>query len=366
MVYAYVLCLDVVAITLGVRANWRVPERLAFVGSWAIVPVGVSSFSLWITGTTAIFLMFGAVPFVKALRGQTHTRVGDLAAAVTNGAVYYLALLVELPQDSHALVTAVLGAVHALVALALWRGAPGAVLLRSTTAGMALAFAFVWVPVALPLEQVPLTWAVGSLAIVGVTGWIRATQAGRAAWGTVAGWVVLAAAIATQLTTVTLGLEEVVHTAHGRLVFLTGVTVLGVVAHVERLWPSSTVSTATPAVVGANVLALSWLGLELYSFLGGGGVRPDPADLQFCLSALGGVYAAGLLAAGLALRSTTCRVMSIVLFGAVVTKMALHDLWLLDTLQRLIGFMGIGALLLVASFGYNAFKDMLFGEGAAR
>lgn len=67
-----------------------------------------------------------------------------------------------------------------------------------------------------------------------------------------------------------------------------------------------------------------------------------------------------VLGVGIALRSQGARMVALVLFGVTLVKMSLHDLWLLDTLQRLIGFVGIGVLLLSCSLMYHRFKPVLF------
>jgi uncharacterized membrane protein len=107
-----------------------------------------------------------------------------------------------------------------------------------------------------------------------------------------------------------------------------------------------------------------WLSLEVHSALSFGGAIPRSPDLHFGLSGVWGLYAAALLAVGIYLGARLVRLMSLVLFAVTLAKMAFHDLWLLDTLQRLMGFVGIGVLLLACSLMYHRYRGELLRGGA--
>ncbi len=87
--------------------------------------------------------------------------------------------------------------------------------------------------------------------------------------------------------------------------------------------------------------------------------------VAFAFSTLWALYATALLTAGVVLRSKDLRVLAVVLFGLTVGKMAFSDLWLLETGQRLIGFIGIGGLLLGCSLMFHRFKGLLLDEPAS-
>lgn len=113
--------------------------------------------------------------------------------------------------------------------------------------------------------------------------------------------------------------------------------------------------------VGANVLALVWLSFEAYGYF-----EQRPGDqrqaLQFTLSAIWGLYATTALVAGVMARRRTARLFAIGLFGVVIVKMGLSDLWTLPTGYRFIGFIGLGTILLACSLMYNRFREMILGE----
>ena len=66
-----------------------------------------------------------------------------------------------------------------------------------------------------------------------------------------------------------------------------------------------------------------------------------------------GVYGTMLLAYGLALSSTVNRLLGLVLIGIVIGKLYLLDVWVLARVYRISAFVGLGALLLLASYFYS-------------
>jgi uncharacterized membrane protein len=74
-------------------------------------------------------------------------------------------------------------------------------------------------------------------------------------------------------------------------------------------------------------------------------------------------YDAGLLAAGILMRSLVSRLVAVALVGAVVLKLIVADLWLVGPLYRTIAFTGLGVVLLGSSLLYHRFHDMVVGDG---
>lgn len=77
------------------------------------------------------------------------------------------------------------------------------------------------------------------------------------------------------------------------------------------------------------------------------------------LSMLWAVYAVGVIAVGFARKSRLLRVGGILLIGFTLLKFFLNDLWGLGTLYRIVISIVLGALLLLASFGYNKYKERI-------
>ncbi len=65
---------------------------------------------------------------------------------------------------------------------------------------------------------------------------------------------------------------------------------------------------------------------------------------------------------GMRLHQKVLRMISLVVFGIVLGKLALVDLWALPTIGKIIVFIMLGALLLVLSFLYQKLKNVLFKD----
>jgi uncharacterized membrane protein len=83
---------------------------------------------------------------------------------------------------------------------------------------------------------------------------------------------------------------------------------------------------------------------------------------QLSLSILWALYASLLTGAGILKRIRGARILGILLLGATVLKVFLVDLSALQTFYRIVSFIVLGLLLLVVSYGYNRFRDFIFGD----
>jgi len=77
------------------------------------------------------------------------------------------------------------------------------------------------------------------------------------------------------------------------------------------------------------------------------------------------LYALGLLAVGIRRRATLLRIMALVLLGGTLAKVMLLDLSRLEALWRILSFLGLGLLLLAASFLYYKYRHIIFRTESA-
>lgn len=82
------------------------------------------------------------------------------------------------------------------------------------------------------------------------------------------------------------------------------------------------------------------------------------AALSISLSVAGFV----LMSLGMRLHLKILRMISLAVFGLVLLKLIIVDLWLLPTVGKIIVFIMLGVILLVLSFLYQKLKKVLFGE----
>lgn len=81
------------------------------------------------------------------------------------------------------------------------------------------------------------------------------------------------------------------------------------------------------------------------------------------LSILWGLYAMMLVVLGIRKKQKHLRLAGIALFMVTLIKLFLYDLAGAGTITKTVSFISLGVLLLVVSFLYNKYKDVLFGEG---
>ena len=81
------------------------------------------------------------------------------------------------------------------------------------------------------------------------------------------------------------------------------------------------------------------------------------------LSIVWGVYALMLIVLGIQKKQKHLRLAAIALFMITLIKLFFYDLAGSSTITKTISFISLGVLLLVVSFLYNKYKDVLFGDG---
>ncbi|MCY7348555.1 MAG: DUF2339 domain-containing protein, partial [Pyrinomonadaceae bacterium] len=84
------------------------------------------------------------------------------------------------------------------------------------------------------------------------------------------------------------------------------------------------------------------------------------------LSIFWGIYALLLIGLGIFQRKTHLRVGAIGLFALTLAKLFFYDIADLDTISKTVVFVSLGVLLLIISFLYNKYKDLIFEKDAER
>ncbi|MDB5033083.1 MAG: hypothetical protein JWQ98_324 [Chlorobi bacterium] len=82
---------------------------------------------------------------------------------------------------------------------------------------------------------------------------------------------------------------------------------------------------------------------------------------QIALSGIWLCYSALLMVVGIARSVRVLRIIAFGLFGLTILKIFIYDLSFLDTLYRIFSFIGLGVILLLISFLYGRYKDLIFG-----
>ena len=83
---------------------------------------------------------------------------------------------------------------------------------------------------------------------------------------------------------------------------------------------------------------------------------------KLALSILWGVYSLLLIVLGIWKKLKHLRIGAIILFGVTLVKLFFYDIAHLDTIAKTIVFVSLGVLLLIISFLYNKYKDIIADE----
>lgn len=117
-------------------------------------------------------------------------------------------------------------------------------------------------------------------------------------------------------------------------------------------------------IVGANILAVAWISAEtVHVFserayastaagMAGGAARAELGQ-QVALSVAWALYAVGLVAAGFRRGYAPARYLAIGLFGLTIVKVMTKDIAELDRVYQMLSVLGVGALLVAASYLYQ-------------
>jgi uncharacterized membrane protein len=91
-------------------------------------------------------------------------------------------------------------------------------------------------------------------------------------------------------------------------------------------------------------------------------IAESTASYRLSLSIIWGLYSLLLIALGIWKKKKHLRIAAIVLFSITLLKLFLFDVSNLDTIPKTILFVSLGILLLIISFLYNRFKNLIFNE----
>ncbi len=90
-----------------------------------------------------------------------------------------------------------------------------------------------------------------------------------------------------------------------------------------------------------------------------------PNGMKLGLSILWGIYALLLIVLGIVWKKKHLRIAAIVLLAVTLLKLFFYDMANLDTIPKTILFLSLGVTLLVISFLYNKYKQMIFGNAGS-
>lgn len=126
-------------------------------------------------------------------------------------------------------------------------------------------------------------------------------------------------------------------------------------------------------LVSAPVLQKAWwllvcsiiLGMVSYEYLYWAAIGGGNDQYRVGLSIVWGLFALALVILGIRKKQKYVRLAAIVLFVITIVKLFLYDLAEAGTITKTISFISLGVILLLVSYLYNRYKEILFGDDNA-
>jgi uncharacterized membrane protein len=356
--YAYIVFVDLAAVLLSLLKRWRPLEMFAFTGTWLIFAATAmsaeSGSTFWFA--TLFFLLFSVVPLLRTVVLKVPAEVADVFLLAPSGIFYFIAgmWLLSLTLDHwQGFFVFVLAVTHLGAGLLMFRIDR---LISASLLGMAIFLFTALIPIQVDGFLVPTGWAIKGVLLIWLSLVFR-SQSLRNSGVLVAGLALIGSLTMLgfefdppTLLASTDALNTVIQI--GALYF--GMILLGRDEEARKY--------GAPVVfaIAASFLTLTWLTAEASAYF-----RRYPATgeaLQFTVSAIWALYAAGLLMIGFIGRVKWPRMLAVAIFGVTMAKMAVYDLWLLATGYRVLAFVGLGMVLLLCSLMYHQFKEFILGS----
>ena len=326
--------------------------------SWIAAPIwtlGCYWIPLWLwyspdapfPAISAAFLIFFAWILWRPTEG-----VAGLGVIGANAALYYAASYSLLNPAYHrymGLLAAAVGGLHLL----LMRHFEARSNARVLSAGVALAFITLAVPIQFAGFRVTIAWALEGAALA----WLAARF--RSDWLRMCCWAVLALAIFRLLA-----LDVSIYSQSFEYSALINTRFLTFAAATASLWLAARflapATDAGVAYIAGHAVFLFGLSLEIGGWVSRNVSPEDQSGVQIiAISVMLTLYAVMLVIIGVRTSAAIHRILGLALVVFVVAKLYLVDVWVLGRLFRITAFLALGMLLLALSYLYSRFRPAL-------
>jgi uncharacterized membrane protein len=354
-VFTYLLALEAGVLGLAFLRGWRVLDGTTLLGTVIVfgLTAGDVDFGTLLGFSTVYLLMFVALPVVRAFRRAIG--IEDLALVALGLFVYFAYVAVLLGDNGFEGKQGSLALVMGLAVAALSFGMrTRSEHLSTGLLFMGIAFGVLFVPLQFNEEAISAAWAVEGALLVWAGSYAPLRRLRTF------GVILLGVSVFALLSLYNRLVPDRLLVSSEAIVFVIEIAALATVAWLLRHNPEPLPrESAAVAVLAAIAVAIVWVSVEVTAQLDRSGAT-DQA-VQFSLSAVGGSFATALLAFGVRLRMRWIRMAGVSVFGIVLAKLALADLWKLSTSYRFMAFAGLGVILLACSLGFYRFRDHLVG-----
>lgn len=358
--WTWAACISLLALVLAWRERddrWLAPSVLGWAAGFPFWDPDWASHGSLFLGLTAGFLVYlAAIVLLPAVPRTLST----YSALALNGLFYYGACFGWFDEKHHGymglLALAVAGCYLAAGLYLKGRGAPQEMLLVS--AGLALSFVTLAIPIQFSGFSITLAWAVESAVLAFLA------MRFQSRWPFAASWLVAALAL-------NLLFDQDAGRAWGTeysplfnarfIPFVVMTLALAANAYwTSRLTFLPSRLAAVP-LLAAHFTLLAGLHLEVFAWLKSGAQAGADVTSQLTLasSLLLALYGVVLVAHGISGRFLLHRMLGLALLALVVVKLYAFDIWQLSLVYRILAFAAVGALLLSGSFLYSRYRHRL-------
>jgi len=379
--FIYIALLDLGVLALAYFKEWRVLNLLAFVLTqltflaWSVNFYAESK--LWRTEffLTLFFFIFAVISFLYNIVHRKTARFSDVVLVFLNGAVYFLwtyALLEPSYFDYLGLCAIVMALIHVCLGTVAHQRSPQDNLLFLVFLAMALTFLTLAVPIQLKQNWITIGWAVEAVILTWV-GFRLAESRIRLAGFWVASLVAIRLLFYDSVWTTSSRFDhEFTFLVNRRsFSFAVGIVAIFAMAYLHTRYRERLAGREAARIIGlvlaANFLLVFFLTTEIGKYFS---LQHDRASnyeqrrevnnqKQLSISACWAVYSIVLVILGVVKKYQPIRVLAIVLFGATTFKVFLLDLSNLERIYRITSFIGLGVILLTASFIYQKYRNQI-------
>jgi uncharacterized membrane protein len=312
-------------------------------------------------GVTCGFLLFLVWSWWHFAAQRSIPTTLALSVFAVNGVVYYAYTYYLLNPDYHLWlgpIAALVAAVYLAFGIVLHRQAAESnsdarpVLLAL---GIALSFLTLAIPIQFTGFTIAIAWAIQAAALTWIASRLNSIRA------------ILAASAVFALVVVRLLLFEMEtlpdpesYSLLWNSRFLT-FAVSAIAMLLASWWASKIFPPAAITMYFSGHVSLLWgLCLEILGWAARSASAENRLSVEtISISILFGVYAVVLIGAGVATRTALSRISGLGLFGIVVLKLYLFDVWQLSRPFQISAFVVLGILLLATSFLYSHFRRLI-------
>jgi uncharacterized membrane protein len=363
----------VVASAVTVGAATRLGRPWVRLAAWlaAVIPflawfAGHTQPEWRVAGVTVLFALYGMhllAQVERVVRRGEEPDLVDIAIFHLNGLGLFAGLYVLVDKS--------IGTGTSLVALALalWSGVLAALGRRfgreAGAQGLALSFGMMGFAIGLQFDDrwATVGWTAEAVAVVW-TGLLMRREWMRAGGALLLGLSLFRLFDAGFFATPS-GFTVVLNSRVGATLVIVGLLYL--LAYIHRAAAGYLKDAGRPEiatlVVGASMITLALVTVEITSYFKVQEAEVATASLArgMSLSLAWGLYGVALVVVGIMQRYRPIRYLAILLLAMTAAKVLVVDLSELGGVYRIMGFIGMGALLLVGSFLYQRFRSIIVG-----